>query len=264
MKISLSLFLATCLFLSCTKNSNSDAGSASGQTDFSVYLTDDPGLYDKVNIDIQSVEVHFADDANGDAWHTLHMIHPGVHNLLKLTNGKDTLLATERIAAKKITQVRFILGPDNSVVINGTSYPLKTPSAQESGLKFNVDATLTAGIEYKIWTDFDVTRSIVVTGNNQFILKPVIRVYTKAVSGSINGIVLPPAANPWVYVLNGNDTIASAKPDTLTGTFMVNGLAAGSYAVSIDGNNNFTDTLYNNVDVSVGNVTDIGTTLLHQ
>ena len=127
-----------------------------------------------------------------------------------------------------------------------------------------MDATLTAGIEYKVWTDFDAARSIVVTGNNQFILKPVIRVYTKAISGSIGGIVLPPAADPWVYVLNGNDTVASAKPDTLNGSFMVNGLAAGSYAVSIDGNNNFGDTLYNNVDVSVGNVTDIGTTLLHQ
>jgi len=121
MKILFSLFLATCLFLSCTKHNDSSSGANSGETDFSVYLTDDPALYDKVNIDIQSVEVHFADDPNGDDWHTIHMIHPGVHNLLKLTNGKDTLLATEKIAAKKITQIRFILGPDNTVVIDGAS-----------------------------------------------------------------------------------------------------------------------------------------------
>lgn len=260
---SVSLFLlAAVLFCSCSKNNNDDAGT-SGQTDFSVYLTDDPGKYDKVNIDVQSVEVHYSDDA-GDAWHNIKMVSPGVHDLLKFTNGKDTLLARENIASKKITQIRLILGENNTVVADGITYPLKTPSAQESGLKLNVDATLTPGVEYAIWTDFDASKSIVVTGNNQYILKPVIRVYTKAASGSINGIVLPPAAEPWVYVLNGADTIASAMPDTVTGAFLIHGLEAGSYNVAIDGNNNFNDTIYNDVQVSIGNVTETGTTNLHQ
>jgi hypothetical protein len=262
MKIVISSLLAACIFFSCSKNN--DNSPASGETDFSVYLTDGPALYDKVYIDIQSVQVHFSDDTDENAWHTIQMIHPGVHNLLQLANGKDTLLAQQRIAARKISQVRFILGTDNSVVINGVSFPLKTPSAQESGLKFNVDVTLTAGIEYKIWTDFDAAKSIVATGNNEFILKPVIRVYTKALTGSIGGIVLPQESEAEVYALNGSDTIASAIPDSLTGRFMINGLTAGSYNVSIDGNNNFNDTMYNNVEVSTGNVTDIGTTLLHQ
>ena len=255
-------FLAACIFFSCSKDNNNS--STAGETDFSVYLTDDPSPYDKVNIDIESVEVHFNDDADADAWHTIKMIRPGVYNLLKLSNGKDTLLATQKIAAKKISQVRFILGDDNSVVVDGNTYPLKTPSAQESGLKFDVDATLTAGIEYKIWTDFDAARSIVITGNNQYILKPVIRVFTKAISGSISGIVLPPESKPWVYVLNSSDTMASANPDSLTGMFMINGLSAGKYNVLINGNNNFNDTTYSNVMVSTGNVTQIGTAVLHQ
>jgi len=255
-------FLAACIFFSCSKD-NSDSATT-GETDFSVYLTDDPSPYDKVNIDIESVEVHFSDDSDANAWHTIKMIRPGVYNLLKLSNGKDTLLATQKIAAKKITQVRFILGDDNSVVVDGNTYPLETPSAQESGLKFNVDATLTAGIEYKMWTDFDAARSIVVTGNNQYILKPVIRVFTKAISGSITGIVLPPESEPWVYVLNGSDTVASANPDSLTGMFMINGLSDGDYNVLINGSNNFNDTTYSNVMVSTGNVTEIGTTVLHQ
>ena len=189
------LFFVTChvLFLSCSKD-NDDANPF-GETDFSVYLTDDPGEYDKVNIDIQSVEVHYSDDS-GDAWHTIQMVSPGVHDLLKLTNGRDTLLARERVASKTITQVRLILGENNTVVVDGITYPLKTPSAQESGLKLNVHATLTPGVEYAIWTDFDASKSIVVTGNNEYILKPVIRVYTKAVSGSVNGIVLPQEAEP--------------------------------------------------------------------
>jgi hypothetical protein len=261
MKIVCLSLLAAVLFFSCSKND--DDVITSGETDFSVYLTDDPGEYDKVYIDIQSVEVHYSDDS-GDAWHTLKMFSPGVHDLLKLTNGKDTLLARERIASKKITQIRLILGNNNTVVVDGVTYPLETPSAQQSGLKLNVDIILTPGVEYAIWTDFDASKSIVVTGNNKYMLKPVIRVYTKAVSGSIGGIVLPPEAEAWVYALNGSDTIASVKPDAVTGKFLINGLAAGSYDISIDGNNNFNDIIYTGVQVSVGNLTETGTSILHQ
>src|SRR5207344_2398898 len=102
------------------------------------------------------------------------------------------------------------------------------PSAQQSGIKLLINAELVPGIDYKIWTDFDAARSIVTTGSGKYILKPVIRVYTKAVSGSISGTVLPVEADAWIYALSGtNDTIASARPDTLSGNFIIQGLDAG-------------------------------------
>jgi len=225
----------------------------------SVYLADDPAVYDKVNIDIQSVEIN--DDSG---WRPLHMINPGIHNLLNFRNGRDTIIASSRLAQSRITQIRLILGPDNSVVTGGVSFPLETPSAQESGLKLNVDIQLTAGIEYKAWVDFDASRSIVTTGNGKFILKPVMRVFTQALSGSVQGVVLPSEADAFVYALNGSDTIASAKPDSATGNFMIRGLSAGAYSLSIDGNNGYSDTTFNNVNVTTGNVTDIGKVQLHQ
>lgn len=258
MKVFCVSLLALVLLNACSKNNNDTSPGTTGETDFSVYLTDDPAPYDKVNIDIQSVEVHFSDDA-GDAWHTLKIVRPGIYNLLRFTNGKDTIVATDRIASKKITQMRFILGENNTVVIDGEAFPLQTPSAQQSGLKFDVDATLTAGIGYKLWTDFDASRSIVTTGSGKYILKPVIRVYTKAISGSIQGIVLPPGSASWVYVLQSNDTVASAIPDPVTGMFMVNGLTQGTYAISVDGINGFNDAFYDNVNVTTGKITDVGT-----
>lgn len=262
MKTSLVLCIAIVLFSACSKNNNDN--SLSGETTLNVYLTDDPSPYDAVNIDIQSIEVHFSSDSSEDTWHTLHMVDPGAHNLLRFTNGKDTLLASDRLAAHEITQIRLILGTNNTIEVGGVSFPLETPSAQESGIKLNVDAQLTAGIEYKIWTDFDAARSIVTTGNGKFILKPVIRVYTKAISGSVKGIVLPDESNPWVYAINGSDTVASAKPDSLSGSFLIDGLAAGTYSLAVDGNNNYNDTTYTNVDVTTGATTDIGTVQLHQ
>jgi hypothetical protein len=252
MKVCYVLLTAMVLLMACNKDHNS-----SGIV--SVYLTDDPGPYDKVLIDVQGVEIH-----DGTGWKPLQMIRPGVYNLLNFMNGRDTILASERLAKGRISQIRLILGTNNSVVLNGVELPLQTPSAEESGLKLNVDAQLTAGIEYKIWLDFDAARSVVDMGNDDHILKPVIRVYTKAVSGSIKGTVLPSVAKPWVYALSGNDTIASAKPDSADGNFLIPGLTQGTYSVAVDGNNDYNDTTYTNVNVTTGVVTDIGTVQLHQ
>jgi len=260
MKTILILFSTIILLSACNKSENDHP--VSGKATMSVYLTDGPGPYDAIMIDLQSIEVNSSSSDNG--WKQLDVIHPGVYNLFHLRNGIDTLIASGELPAGKISQIRLILGPNNSVIIDGTSYPLETPSAQQSGIKLNIDAQLTAGIDYKIWTDFDGARSIVRTGNNKFILKPVIRVYTKAISGSVKGIVLPPDANPWVYAISGSDTIASAQPDSTTGSFLINGLSAGTYSIAIDGNNNYNDTTYNSVDVTTGSVTDIGTVQLHQ
>jgi hypothetical protein len=253
MKVCYVLSTAMVLLMACNKDHNSSDATVS------VYLTDDPSPYDKVLIDVQSVEIN-----NGTGWRPLRMIRPGVYNLLNFRNGRDTILATERLAKGRISQIRLILGANNSVVVNGIELPLKTPSAQESGLKLNVDAQLTAGIEYKMWLDFDAARSVVAMGNGGHILKPVIRVYTKAVSGSIKGTVLPAAADAWVYALNDNDTLASAKPDSVDGNFLIPGLTQGTYSVAIDGSNGYNDTTYPNLNVTTGFVTDIGSVQLHQ
>src|SRR6187431_2184593 len=58
MKTKISLGLVGLLFLfmnACTKDSNST--SQQGTTDMEVSLTDAPGNYDEVNIDLQGVEV---------------------------------------------------------------------------------------------------------------------------------------------------------------------------------------------------------------
>jgi hypothetical protein len=245
------------LFSACTKNDD----STSGTSKFSVYLTDAPARYDKVYIDIQDVMVNSTTDAD-NGWQSLHLLRPGVYNLLDFRNGVDTLLASYDIPAGKISQIRLVLGPNNSVVVDGATYPLETPSAQQSGLKLNVQANLTAGIEYRLWLDFDANRSIVTTGNGKYILKPVIRSYTQATSGSIKGIILPPLSSKGVYVIQNTDTVAAAIPDA-TGAFLVAGLNAGAYNVAVAGNGILKDTLLTNVNVTVGQVSTIGTVTLH-
>lgn len=253
------LFLAVALFVSisfvaCKKN------NASGTSRFTVSLTDDPGSYDSVNVDIQDIQVNTGSDTG---WTSLPLTRKGVYNLLDFKNGLDTLLASSELPAGTLSQIRLVLGSNNSVVVNGVNHALSTPSAQQSGLKLNVHANLVDGIEYKLWLDFDAGRSVVETGNGNYILKPVIRTYSEATSGAIKGSVLPANAHSTAYAIqNATDTIASAVADTTSGNFLIGGLPAGDYNIALHTDGYADTTLTGNV--TTGSVTDLGSVQLHQ
>jgi len=249
--------MGSALFLSCQKSS-----SSSGSGHLEVRLTDDPGNYDAVYIDVEKVEVNVSSDSGTTSgWQTVNLLRPGVYNLLKFSNGIDTLLAAADLPAGTISQMRLVLGSNNSVVVNGQSFPLKTPSAQQSGLKFNIHSTLTAGIVYRLWIDFNAGRSIVTTGNGGYILKPVIRTYAEAIGGSIKGYALPFAAKPEVWATMGADSLL-AMPDSATGYYFFGGVTAGTWNLQFHAQDTtYKDTTFA-VTVSTGVVTNAGTVTL--
>ena len=80
------------------------------------------------------------------------------------------------------------------------------------------------GIEYKLWPDFDAGRSVVETGNGNYILKPVIRIYSEATSGAIKGSVLLANSYSTAYAIqNATDMTASAVAATTSGNFIIGG-----------------------------------------
>lgn len=155
------IFIAS-LIIFCKK----DKGFAK----LNVRLHDNPALYDSVKIDIQKVMVH----TNVTGWITLNT-NTGIYDLLMLQNGVDTLLVPQQdVPEGKLSQIRFILGSNNTVVVSGTSYPLELSSQDESGLKLNIHQDLIDNSSYTIVIDFDATQSILETGNNTYKLKPVL------------------------------------------------------------------------------------------
>lgn len=223
-----------------------------------VWLTDSPGDYQEVNIDIQGVEVHVGDGASESGWKTL-AVDGGVYNLLDLTNGLDTLLGYIELPAGRISQVRLKLGNENSIKVDGETFNLSTPSAQQSGLKILVNQTLVEGITYKVLLDFDVARSIVVTGSEKYILKPVIRAFAEVQDGAIKGVVSPKESTPAIFAISGIDTLGTTFCDTTTGAFLLRGLDAGSYKVVFLPNSAYGTTTIENVNVTLGAVTNMGT-----
>lgn len=222
-----------------------------------IRLTDAPGDYEEVNIDIQSVQVNTSTENTESGWKSL-AIEPGIYNVLKLTNGLDTLLGSIELPPGRVSQIRLVLGENNTVKIGGDVKPLSTPSAQQSGLKLNVQADLVAGITYSITLDFDAARSIVQKGNGGYSLKPVIRTLSEATSGAISGIVMPLESDPAVFAVNvSGDTVATAYTND-AGGFLLRALEPGTYTVKFSPKEGFVATEETDVAVSIGSVTDVG------
>jgi hypothetical protein len=254
------LFAMLCAGVSlvaCKKND--DDGNSTGNATLNMRLTDAPGEYDAVNLDIQKIEVTMA----GSSAVSLTPARPGVYDILRFRNGLDTLLAQTTIPAGTVNQIRLVLGSNNSVVVDGQTHALNTPSAQESGLKLNLNTKLEQDKAYTFWIDFDAAKSINQTGNGKYQLKPVIRAYSELTDGRIKGYVLPAASLTTVYAINGTDTF-SAIP-AANGYFMMRGLPEGNYTVIYDaGLITFKDMTKTNIAVKFGAEVDLGTTTLVQ
>ncbi|MBS0000821.1 MAG: DUF4382 domain-containing protein [Cyclobacteriaceae bacterium] len=227
-----------------------------------ITLVDDPGDYDAVNVDIQGVSVHTNENAgeNDNGWVLLENSNVGVKNLLDYTGGVELTLADTDFPAGRISQIRLLLGDNNSVTIDGNTEPLETPSAQQSGLKLQVHEFLKGGIAYEFKLDFEAARSVVTTGAGTKILKPVIKVFTKAVSGSITGSVLPAEENVAVSVMDGSDIIATTYAPAGMSDFLFANVQEGIYTVTFDPGelSDYASVAVENVGVMIGEVTNLG------
>lgn len=140
-----------------------------------IRLTDAPTALQEVNVDIREVRVKFSDDSlSNDGWVTM-ATNAKVYNLLALQNGIDTVLATGTLPTDVVKQIRFILGPNNTVKDNGVIYPLTIPSGSESGLKIKVNKKLGATLETLI-IDFDAALSVKQEGPGDYKLRPVLKI----------------------------------------------------------------------------------------
>jgi hypothetical protein len=245
--LSISLF-------ACKKDS-SNAGTTTAH--LTVKLTDAPGAFDAVILNVKSVVV-----VTSEGEHTLNLTG-GPIDILRFRLGRDTVIAAQDIPAGTIQQIRLVLNDSgNRVIVAGISYDLTTPSGQTSGVKLNVHDNLIAGIAYTMLLDFDAAQSIVLTGNGKYILKPVIRAIPQAVSGALSGMVTPAASSPKVYAIMGTDTVGTVAD--ATGKFYFSGLTAGTYNVLFVPVSPYAIKTVANVIIVNGAVKDMGTTSITQ
>ncbi len=251
------------LFGGCGENTAVDAagpGAASGLGTIVVRLVDAPAAYQAVYIFVDSVRVHFESVDSVSGWYTISRT-PAVYNLLAFAQGRDTIIAQGAIPAGYYSQMRLYIGSGSYIVKDGLSKPLEIPSGSQSGLKLNIQASIVAGTKYELMLDFDAGQSIVVTGNGRYKLKPVIKVVSTAISGSLSGVVWPDTTNPTVWAIVGTDT-STTFTDT-TGYFKFPFLTPGLYLLKVvPADTTFLEATLPNVLVAAAQNTDVGTITL--
>jgi hypothetical protein len=263
----------------CNKNNSAETEVTAGKQQLSLYLTDGPGLFDHVFIDIRSVKVlvdtskdtrrHDNDDwdrrGSNDhkndssfVWEELN-IRAGVYDILNFRNGVDTLFASNTIVNGSIRLIKVELGTNNSVVKDSVTYPVSLPLGANNyvliKLKGNECEEFVPG-RRRLWLDFDVSRSVIVDYRNQFYLRPVFHFFTVSTTGSIAGNVGPKDGFPVVTVYNASDT-AYALPDR-NGNFKLRGLKEGTYSVYVNASNGYQDATISNVVVKAPGETSVG------
>ena len=148
-------------------------------------------------------------------------------------------------------------GSNNTVLVNNVSYPLSTPSAEQSGLKLQVHQTLEAGVEYSILLDFDANQSIVDQGNGTYKLKPVIRTIDTAISGSVMGKISPIGL---IATVTATSALASyTSIVSVSGDFLIQGVPAGTYSVTVTPLLPKIAIVKTNIIVTTGASTNVGT-----
>lgn len=247
----------TMLVIACQKNNNDGSKSR-----LEIRLTDapDPNVKE-VWVDIREIKLKMGD--SGEI--TLANTYPGMYNLLDLTNGRDTILADAEIPPGRISQIRLVLGDNNYIITkNGERINLSTPSAQQSGLKVQIQQDVAGGILYRLILDFDAAKSIVKAGNSgKYNLKPVLRILSFVSSGgSIKGVVSPDSVSTTIYAIKGVDTVASTYTQIGKGNYMIKDLAAGTYSLSYVPNDTIHRTATRSVPVTLGQLSIVDTVKL--
>ena len=289
------IFIIIILYASCSKEVSTSVPE--GQQRVRIRLSDNPINFDAVFVDIQTVQVQvipdscrsrFTDDDDHDGddddhddgdddhddgdhdsrcsvWDTLN-IRPGIYNLLDLSNGADTILASGFTVAGKIVKIRLTLGDHNSVVIDGVSYPLTLWNNRHQ-VTISVrgeDVDNITPTDLQLWLDFDAGRSIVRISDNHFVLRPSLTLWVPAHTASIRGRVLPENAKSIVAAIFNGDTLV-AIPGHDDGYFKIRGITSTKADVFINATaNGYKDTTITSVQLTIGKETDIGTIHLHQ
>jgi len=128
------------------------------------------------------------------------------------------------------TATQVAAGPSAGLLTGGNTIALTTPSAQQSGLKMNVDLTVNPDTVADFAIDFNACKSFVRAGNSgQILLKPVLSVIP-IVSSKIVGFVDPAIANggTGVSAQVGGSPVRVTAPDS-TGRFELAWVPTGTY-----------------------------------
>ncbi|HKJ30937.1 MAG TPA: DUF4382 domain-containing protein [Balneolales bacterium] len=263
--IILALSFGSLFFLQACSNGNlSGVNPSNGQGKLNVHMTDSPAAnIQALTVNIVKIEAHKNGADSTSGWQVISDSSETV-NILNLTNGKTRLIGSQNLDAGTYSQIRLILGSNNTVTVSGQKFPITIPSGSQTGIKINANMTVKAGESFNLLLDFNAAQSVHMTGfgNGRFMLKPVIHAVNMQLDGSIKGTIQPASAKASLFAITGNDS-TSTFADTTSGHFKLVGLAPGTYSLYISPRDtSYSDSTVANIQVNSADTTNIGTITL--
>lgn len=229
-------------------------GSDSGGTgSFSLSVTDAP--VDGATAVVVTFTAVTLKPADGDAI-TITLDTPQSINLLDYQNGASvTLVDNETVAAGDYSWIRLTLDESSTYIepAAGGRYPLTIPSGAQTGLKLNNSFTLASDGDLAYTIDFDLRKSVHLTGTGEYIMRPTLRMVkdTEAatLSGSVDSTLITNECDlsagdvPAVYVFEAgvsvddidgdNDPVITVTLSAETGyQYQITPLEPGTYTVA--------------------------------
>jgi hypothetical protein len=257
------MIISSCLLAGCAGSDNDDSDSR-----LTLSLTDGAiDFAEQVNLEISGVELK----SNSDV-HTFNF-DPRTINLLDLQGSQsEALFSDEVLPAGDYQWVRLKVESASIVLTaDGGELPLTIPSADQTGFKLVSGFTLPANASANFTLDFDVRKSITVTGptnNLSYKLRPTMRLVNNIeighLGGSVEGTLCDAEANMAVYAYEGHDATVNQEGSENSPVASSLVSEALDYEIGYLVTGNYTITLaciadIDTVDMSDDNVSFIGT-----
>lgn len=217
----------------CKKDTDGPNGTgAPNAKTFQVRMTDAPGDFKALDVEILSVEAYL----ENQGWVTLNNQAQAV-SVLDLTNGTETQLAfASNAQIGTYTKLKLTFSENNTLVTNANGGFEIGPISGNLDLTFDlayegskeviieINETVTAQSGASVLLDFQVAQSIR-KGLTTYIINPAIVQVENEMTG-INGRVQG-TANAAVLLTNGEDTLSTFID--AQGTFLIRGMKQGTY-----------------------------------
>ncbi len=177
--------LTLTMLLSCGGDSSSSVPEGLGTA--SIYLTDaKPALPDDIKnvfITIDEFLVH----KSGGGWQNMPLVEtPYRIDLLQFREGVTTEFVPPTLLTNgQYTQVRMLISNAEIVLGDDTSIPLYIPSEKlRTDQNFVFDVGTDAAVDIVI--DFDLSQSLVKTGNKEYKINPVLHINEASIAATLN------------------------------------------------------------------------------
>lgn len=233
--ISIATILGAVIFTGCRKDEIANPAAPAGQTTMKIRMTDAPGDFASLNVQLMRVEAYALDSG----WITLNNQSQMV-NVLSLSNGISTSLTTDvAVDAGVYTQVRLTFGGQNTLglyagaslgsttVNTNTTISLALDSMMYQ-VVIPVDEHVEAGEHADILLDFNAAASVQATITGYALAPVITEVQDNA--GGISGEI---AGGAGAAITISNGAMEMSTYANASGNFMAGGLAAGTYTVTI-------------------------------